>query len=99
VRNRRVKKNRWLFVVVACATLAAGASLAEDRGGTSSEVSSSLKGLPAHASESGGGANKSSQTDRTPALREIAAMAEPRLYALRPAPMAGRLAVVRAEKR
>jgi hypothetical protein len=60
VRNRRVKKNRWLFVVVACATLAAGASLAEDRVGTSSEVSSSLKGLPAHASESGGGANKSS---------------------------------------
>jgi hypothetical protein len=53
--NRRLTNNRWLVVVVACATLAAGASFAEERGGKSDEAAPS--GRP---SDSGGAANKAS---------------------------------------
>jgi hypothetical protein len=68
VINRRTKKNRWLFVVVTCATLAAGASLAKESGGKSGELSSSQKGLPAHASESDGRADKSSKEGQNSGL-------------------------------
>jgi hypothetical protein len=92
VINRRLRNNRWLVVVVACATLAAGASFAEERGGKSDEAAPS--GRP---SDSGGAANKAVQVDRTLALPEIAAMPEALPCALRP-PMAEPLGVERRAK-
>jgi hypothetical protein len=54
VINRPLRNNRWLVAVVTCATLAPGASFAEERGGKSDEAA------PSGPSDSRGAANKAS---------------------------------------
>jgi hypothetical protein len=63
VINRRLRNNRWPVVVAACATLAAGASFAEERAGKADEAAPS--GRP---SDSGGPAKNAGTGGRNSGL-------------------------------